>query len=218
MLARPPADPATAASRGAPFAAAFEALVAKLGAAVPADEVAAWHKAFEARTGAFGPDDAWFESRSRAFWDDTMTREHARLATLALAPAEEPWALALSKSHRGLFRAEPGTHLVLDDVASGARFVVHELDDASRDAIASTAGLFDGRVIVDPASLRVALLPGAVFHPEQAAEGIATVLTAAFARKLPTGALLDGLLRMELSFRTLSRVKPGYAYRPEALG
>jgi len=29
--------------------------------------------------------------------------------------------------------------------------------------------------------------------------------------------VLDALLRMELSLKTLSRVKPAYAYRPEAL-
>ena len=59
------------------FHATFERLVAKVGAATPPDEMRALHRAFEQRTGAFGPDDPWFESRSRAFWDDALTR-HAR--------------------------------------------------------------------------------------------------------------------------------------------
>ena len=43
------------------------------------------------------------------------------------------------------------------------------------------------------------------------------VLDAARTKGLSTDDVLDALLRMELSLRTLSRVKPAYAYRPEAL-
>ena len=84
-----------------PFAPTFEALVAKVGGATPPEEVVALHERFEERTGAFGPDDPWFESRSRAFWDDTMTREAGRawhVRALALDGGESAWAEALSRS------------------------------------------------------------------------------------------------------------------------
>jgi len=180
------------------------------------------HGAFERRTGAFGPDDPWFEPRSRAFWDDTMTRQEAGVrAIAALEPdneGERLWAAALPRAHRGLFRLhDGGGSLALSDVLSGAEFRVHEVDEASRDALASTGALFDGTVVALASPARLALLPGAIFHPEAAEEAILKVVDAARHRGLHDGALLDALLRMELSLRTLSRVKPSYAYRAEAL-
>lgn len=203
-----------------PFAAAFDALVARVGAATPPEKMAALHRAFERRTGAFGPDDPWFESRSRAFWDDTMTRQQATQGILdVLDGGERLWAAALPSSHRGLFhsRIEDGV-LVLSDVLRGGDLVVHEVDEASRDALGSTAGLFDGTVVALRSPVRLALLPGAIFHPEEAEDAIGLVVAAARTRSLPDDAVLDALLRMELSLRTLSRVKPGYAYRVGALG
>ncbi len=202
-----------------PFAPAFDGLVTRVGAATPAETMAALHRAFERRTGAFGPDDPWFESRSRAFWDDTMTRQQACSGLLGtLERGERIWAAALSSSHRGLFRSrcEDGA-IVISDVLGGAELLVHEVDEASRDALASTAGLFDGTVVALRSPARIALLPGAIFHPEGAEDAIGQVVAAARARALPDGALLDALLRMELSLRTLSRVKPSYAYRASAL-
>ncbi len=224
--ARGPGLQASAAAP--PFEAAFERLVARVGAATPAAEMAALHRAFEQRTGAFGPDDPWFESRSRAFWDDTMTRtpqmalaRRAEGAAEGVPDADAPWAEALSRSHRGLFRSrEEDGAVVLADLLSGAELVVHEMDEASRDALASTRGVFDGTVVALATlttPVRLALLPGAIFHPEAADDPIAAVVSAARGRGMADGALLDALLRMELSLRTLSRVKLSYAYRAEAL-
>jgi hypothetical protein len=183
----------------------------------------ALHQAFEHRTGAFGPDDPWFESRTRAFWDDTMTRQRAQLLAPGgpfegLDAADAPWADALGRAHRGLFesRVEDGG-VVLSDVLTGAELVVHEVDEASRDSLASNRSLLDGTVVAAVSPVRLALLPGAIFHPEGAEDAIALVIARARTRALPDVALLDALLRMELSLRTLSRVKPAYAYRPEAL-
>jgi hypothetical protein len=221
-VARETPHPVDAQTAAPPFEASFERLVARAGATAPAAEMAALHKAFEQRTGPFGPDDPWFESRSRAFWDDTMTREggaRARRGSLpGLVPGDERWAEALGRSHRGLFqpRTEGGA-IVLLDVLTGAELLVHEADAASRDSLASNPTLFDGTVIALASPVRLALLPGAIFHPEGAEAAIAVVVAAARARSLPDGDLLDALLRMELSLRTLSRVKPSYAYRVEAL-
>jgi hypothetical protein len=61
------------------------------------------------------------------------------------------------------------------------------------------------------------LLPGAVFHPRQATAAIVPVLAAARTAALQVDETLDKLLLMERSLRSLSRVKPAYAYRPDAL-
>ncbi len=229
------ADAHVPATSGAlpPFDATFERLVGKVGAKATPVQIAALHGDFERRTGAFGPDDPWYESRSRAFWDDTMTRQAEVRDLLGdLEPGERLWADALGRAHRGLFVVQPEPEgdahatrallpgIVLSDVLSGAELVLHEVDAASRDALASTdeaGGLFDGTVVAVASPVRLALLPGAIFHPEGAEAAIAAVVLAARARGIPDGALLDALLRMELSLRTLSRVKPAYAYRAEAL-
>jgi hypothetical protein len=219
MRRAPSAKPEDLASLP-PFDAAFERLVAKVGAETPADEMLALHRAFEARTGPFGPDDPWFESRSRAFWDDTMTGGAATVvrALSSVEASDRPWAEALPYAHRGLFQSsEDESAFLLVDVLSGAELVVHEVDGASRDALGSNAGLFDGRVVAIASPPRLALLPGAIFHPEGADEAIAAVASAARERGMATAALLDALLRMELSLRSLSRVKLSYAYRASAL-
>ena len=104
------------------------------------------------------------------------------------------------------------------DVWSGIELVVDEVDLASRDALSSPSGPFDGTVVATTDPLRLALLPGSIFHPEDAEPAIADVVALARKRRMRAGAVLDALLRMELSLRVLSRVKPSYAYRAEALG
>jgi hypothetical protein len=204
------------------FASTFETFVADAGSSLEAERITELHRAFEKRTGAFGPDDPWFESRSRAFWDDVMTRQSAFEGVLAGMKDDDPrrpWAVALKRSHRGLFRWRMDEHgLLLVDVWSGIELVVDEVDLASRDALSSPSGPFDGTVVATTDPLRLALLPGSIFHPEDAEPAIADVVALARKRRMRAGAVLDALLRMELSLRVLSRVKPSYAYRAEALG
>jgi hypothetical protein len=182
---------------------------------------------FEERTGAFAPEDPWFEERSRAFWCDAITRGRFGREMEAQIPAEDRrWLGPLERAHRGLWRrvaphgpAREGTEgTLLVDVWSGAEIAVTTLDEASRAELdAGAEQLFDARVVGSDDPLVLALLPGAVFHPLGAGEAIAGVLEAARARALSTDETLDALLRMERSLRALSRVKPGYAYRAEAL-
>jgi hypothetical protein len=173
---------------------------------------------FERRTGAFAPEDDWFEERSRAFWCDAVTRgKFGREVEAQLTPSERSWLGPLERVHRGLFRAD-GTLLV--DAWSGAELVVTALDDDSRAELAAAAGqLFDARVVgcANEDGLVVALLPGAIFHPRKATAMIAPLLAEARARALSTDDVLDALLRMERTLRSLSRVKPAYAYRVDAL-
>jgi hypothetical protein len=191
---------------------------------------------FEARTGAFSPEDGWFEERSRAFWSDSVTTgRFGRLVEAELTEEERRWLGPLERAHRGLFRAAPATPppgssagtaprtrrtdgLRLVDVWSGAELVVTLFDDASRAELGAAAGqLVDGRVVGAADPLVLALLPGAVFHPRHATAAIDPVVRAARERALTTHEALDALLRMERTLRALSRVKAGYAYRPEAL-
>jgi hypothetical protein len=205
--------------RSTDFADAFDALLSVAAKESHAARVAEMRQAFERRAGAFGPEDAWFEARSRAFWDDALTTQGFADAALDELPeTARAWARCLRRAHRGLFLAERREKRhVLTDLWSGAEFVLDELDLASQDALLAPSGPFDARIAatLDPA--RVALLPGAVFHPEDATTPLHKVLDVARERGMSTGDTLDALLRMELSLRTLSRVKPAYAYRPESL-
>jgi hypothetical protein len=67
--------------------------------------VAEMRAAFEARTGAFAPEDAWFEERSRAFWCDAVTRGRlGREVEGQLGPEDRMWLAPLERAHRGLFQ------------------------------------------------------------------------------------------------------------------
>ncbi len=186
------------------------------GEAALAPRVAEMRAAFEARTGAFVPEDPWFEERSRAFWCDAITTgRFGREVRGELSESEQVWLGPMQRAHRGLFRAE-GALLV--DAWSGAELMVTSMDDASRAELDAAAGqLFDARVVGADEPYVIALLPGAVFHPRDATAAIAPVLAAAHARSMATGEVLDALLRMGRMLRSLSRVKAAYAYRPEAL-
>ena len=180
---------------------------------------------FEKRTGAFGPEDAWFESRSRAFWDDAVTTQgFARLAA-PHAGAEVAGVVArFERAHRGVFLVEDvddrGARLV--DLWSGAELVVRHLDEAQAVTLEHAEGPMDARVVAGPAETSADMpslyvLPGALHHGSDALEPLVKVIAAARERDMETGDVLDALLRMELVFRSSSRVKAAFAYRVESL-
>ena len=104
------------------------------------------------------------------------------------------------------------------DAWSGAELQITVLEDESRAELeAATEQFFDARVVASADPWTIALLPGAIFHPRNATACIDPVLVAAHTRGLSTHETLDALLRMERTLRSLSRVKAGFAYRPEAL-
>jgi hypothetical protein len=111
-----------------------------------------------------------------------------------------------------------GAGKLLVDAWAGAEFAVTLMDEASAAELgAASEQFFDARVVASEDASTVALLAGAVFHPREAAAPIRTVLAAARERGLSGDEMLDALLRMQRTLRSLSRVKPAYAYRPEAL-
>jgi hypothetical protein len=181
--------------------------------------------AFEVRTGAFAPEDPWFEERSRAFWCDALTRgRFGREVEHDLSALDRRWLAPLERAHRGLFRVavargpRAAGGEVLVDVWSGAEMVVTAaLDESRAELEAGGEQFFDARVVGADDPLVVALLPGAVFHPAHATTAIEDVLKAAHASHVSTHDTLDALLRMERTLRALSRVKAAYAYRAEAL-
>ena len=171
---------------------------------------------FEALTGAFTPEDGWFEERIRAFWGDAITR--GRFGTdvaSELSVEHRSWVSALERAHRGLFRAE-GRQLV--DAWSGAEFGLSSLDDETRDELAAASGqFFDGRVVACETPLVITLLPGAVFHSRDATSAIERVLPVASQRSMTTDETLDALLRMGRVRHASPHAKASYAYRPEGL-
>jgi len=202
--------------------AVYEAIV-DLATGSLAPEAKRMREAFEKRTGAFGPEDPWFEPRSRAFWDDALTAQgFATLACPHLTDELGEVAARFERAHRGVFVVEEvddrGAHLV--DLWSGAELLVRHLDEAQAVTLLHAEGPMDARVVAGPTSegdAALFVLPGALHHGPDALEPLAKVLAAARERDMETGAVLDALLRMELVFRSSSRVKAGFAYRVESL-
>ena len=194
-----------------------------------APEARRMREAFQKRTGAFGPEDPWFEPRSRAFWDDALTTQgFATLAAphLAAAPSrgagdEAPQVAArFERAHRGIFVVdevdERGAHLV--DLWSGAELLVRHIDEGQAVTFEHAEGPMDARVVAGPPEEGALFaLPGALHHGPDAMEPIRRVIAAARERDMATGDVLDALLRMELVFRSSSRVKAAFAYRVESL-
>ena len=202
----------------APFLA-YDAIVGQ-GASSPHTAIVAdMRVAFMARTGHFGPESPCFEARSRAFWDDALTTAgFCRRLPKALDRDLAPWARAFERSHRGLFLVGVlGGTRVLRDVWSGSEFVLHHVSEGMREALDASTELMDARVVALAQPLGVALLPGAFFHPSAATDAVLAVVREGRNRGMTAPQVFDGLMRMELRFQSLERMKPSYAYRAEAL-
>ncbi len=173
--------------------------------------------ASSAPRGAVEPDD-----RLRAAWDDALTTGGlaAELAQGLADPSERALARVLSRAHRGVFTlSRVGVHRIARDAISGASFLVLERDDIGREVLALSgedAPLFEARIVA--ATDGCALLPGVIFHPPDATPLITDLIRVGLERGMSRDDLCDSLLRMQHTFRTLSRIKIGYAYKPEALG
>jgi hypothetical protein len=204
----------------ADVAAAYEAIVALGDSGHLGEHATRMRRDFQRRTGAFGPEDPWFENRARAFWDDALTTQgFAQLAAETLDADTRALAGCFERSHRGFFLVEEvddrGACLV--DVWSGAEFLVRHLDEAQALSLEHAEGAMDARVTAGLRGPELFLLPGAYHHPADALEPAIDVLVAAQDRGLSTTQALDALMRMELVLRSSSRVKAGFAYRIESL-
>lgn len=146
------------------------------------------------------------------------------MADIAGAALEDPRGRGLARAFavavRGVFvfGVEAG-HVVAHDLWSRAPLVVLAADAIGRALVPSRPDTgsppCQGRLFATPDGC--AVLPGVVFHPADARAAIEHVLQVARDRELETDSVLDALLCMEHRWQTLSRVKVGYAYRPEFL-
>ena len=199
------ADAHVPATSGAlpPFDATFERLVGKVGAkATPVQNrgTARRLRAADGRVRPRRPVVRVAEPRLLGRHDDPAGRS-ARFLLGDLEPGERLWADALGRAHRGLFVVQPEPEgdvhatrallpgIVLSDVLSGAELVLHEVDAASRDALASTdeaGGLVRRHRGGGRLSRPARAAPGRDSHPEGAEEAIAAVVLAARARGIRT--------------------------------
>lgn len=177
-----------------------------------AEEVLSARRAFEKRTGSFAVEDAWFEARSAAFWDDALVRGFAtKLAT----PDEMDGARAIERAHRGLYRVARGSS-ILECIVTGAAFTIDPPSSPGlAEALSRVDGFIQGFVAGALEPRTVMLLPGAIFHASEATKAIESL--AASASDLDVDVLLDALLRMDRTLRAMPRPKAQLAYRPEAL-
>jgi hypothetical protein len=157
----------------------------------------------------------------RAAWDDALTTGGiaAELAGGLEDRGERALARVLSRAHRSVFRMSLlGSRRIATDVLGGGSFLVLPRDDIGREVLAlggEDAPLFEARIVA--ATDGCAMLPGIIFHPPDATPLIYEICVAAEKRGMSSGDLCDALLRMQHTFRNLSRVKIGYAYKVEAL-
>ncbi|HVH47406.1 MAG TPA: hypothetical protein VM925_33960, partial [Labilithrix sp.] len=125
----------------------------------------------------------------------------------------------IARAHRGFFLVEDvderGACLV--DLWSGAELLVRHIDETQALTFEHAEGAMDARVTGGPSGADLFLLPGAYHHPADALEPAIEVLGVAKKREMSTREALDALMRMELVFRSSSRVKAGFAYRVESL-
>jgi hypothetical protein len=175
---------------------------------------------FQRRTGAFRPEDPWFETRARAFWDDALASQgFAALAAASLPEEARAYAACVATAHRGFFLVEEvdDRSASLVDAWSGAELLVHQIDDTMALTLEHAEGAMDARVARSPSGSELWLLPGAYHHPADALEPAIDVLVAAQQQGMTTQQALDALMRMDLVFRSSSRVKAGFAYRASQL-
>jgi len=202
--------------------AVYDELLARASAPPHAERAIGLRDAFLRRTSSSSRAAAEPEDRFRAAWDDALTKGGlaAELADGFEDPSERALARVLSRAHRGVFRMRVlAEHRIAEDALSGASFVVLARDDIGREVFSldgEDSPLFEVRVVA--ATDGCAMLPGIIFHPPDATSLIGELIRAGHERGMSRDELCDALLRMQHTFRNLSRIKIGYAYKPEALG
>lgn len=200
---------------GAPLDALLERMVAESDGVV----LAAARADYEARTGAFAPEDPWFEERARAAFE-TAVLEHGTprgvlLAAWASRHAEHAAAVeALGRAFRGLFRVErtDEERVRVTELLGGAPMRLEKITTAAR---LREGDRFDGRIVHHDGALR--LLPGIVFHPAESHVALDELLAAARAANRSDPSILDGLLRMRMRFDRFTGMAARHVYRWDAI-
>lgn len=201
------------------LSAVYEELIQRANAPPHAGLARVLVRRFLERTGTLSPDHPQGRFRLAAAWEDAMCSGGlaGRIAADLDDEAERNLALLLERAHRGIFRFDTlGERHVVHDLWSGAWFILVARDDIGRAISGDNLGsLCQGRLV--GASDGCAFLPGAIFHDASATGCIEHVLTAARKQSVDDEVLFDALLRMDHALRTMSRVRPAWAYRVEAI-
>ncbi len=202
------------------LSAVYNELLERANSTPHKEKARSWVYAFVERTGSFVADHPCTPYRLAAAWEDALCRGGLASALLGQLHdhAERTIAQLLTRAHRGVFRFETeAQHHLVHDLLSGASFMLVARDDIGREVAGDNlGGMCQGRVVA--AADGCAMLPGVVFHAPEATAQIVAVVRHGLKLNMASDEVLDALLRMDHSFRTMSRVRPQFAYRVQALG
>jgi hypothetical protein len=198
--------------------AVYDELVERASGSPFSGEAARWRTEFSRRTGEFPAEHPGRQARDAASWEGVLFAAGLgrRVAATLEDPSEQALGLLLCRAQRGLF--EPlvrGKFRSVRDLLGGGEFLLLERDEVSRSIGEVEHNLFVGRIVAGADGC--AVLPGRVWLPEEATPLLPPLLAAARERNLGSEVFLDALLRMDHALATMSRVKPQYAFRSEAL-
>ena len=146
----------------------------------------------------------------------TMSDEEIRKAL------SEPVRAIIQAVHDALERIPPELSADIFDrgiILTGGGAQLAGTAELGREVLAlggEDSPLFEARIVA--AADGCAMMPGIIFHPPDATSLIGEIVRAGHQRGLSRLEICDALLRMQHTFRNLSRVKIGYAYKLEALG
>lgn len=212
-----------------------EGLVERLVAGLGAAAVDAARADFEARTGAFSTADAFHEERIRAFSDelvcelrgpDGRTAAARALATDSADAApldgrgpdtrelESCWLEGLTRAERSLFRVELAPDGARMRCLLGGALYRVRLDDGPSARLRS-GDVLDGRIA--PVGGEIRVLPGMIFHPEEAHEPLLALVSVAVSQGRERRSILDGLLRMRMRHDRFVSIRARHLYRLESL-
>jgi len=203
----------------------IESLVETLVSGLPQASIDEARAAFEARCGTFSTEDPFHEERIRAFSDelvcdyrgpDGRSAAARALASVPVADAGDTaeWVRGLARAERSLFRAElDASGARLRCLLGGAVYRVR-LEDGATSRL-RTGDVFDGRIAPVRGEIRV--LPGVVFHREEAHEPLLALLPDAVQSGRERRAILDGLLRMRMRHDRFVSIHARHVYRLDAL-
>ncbi|MEZ4229651.1 MAG: hypothetical protein R3B89_10815 [Polyangiaceae bacterium] len=140
------------------------------------------------------------------------------IATSLEDPGERGEAARIAAALPGIlvFRDVDGL-LVADDLWTGACWWIAPQDDVGRDVQLQLPDSPVAQCHLVVQETGCIILPGVTFHPADALAPIRATLARARELCLSSRQVAEALLKMEHSWQTLSRVKVGYAYRPDAL-
>lgn len=203
----------------------LEALVEELVRSVSEAEVAEAQQEFFALTGPYESGDAWYEERSRAFFDWLVSEWQQGRVVRRFRDAEprseaELEACAGLLAHmRGIFRVEvhraPGTDEArrVHCLIGGAAFALTNHEGGG--ARLREGDIFDGRVVAHAGAIE--LMPGPVFHPRRAHEALLSVVQRAATEGRDARSVCDSLMRMRMRFDRFTSMQARHVYRFDAL-